>query len=178
MRVLDTTLSFYRNVSTKHCIAKGPEICSLLNNWSVCSSSLSLIKRTFCSPLTSAKTSFRELGKKKKNNLSNVVSYHRCLSQIYWRLSHFKKWFHSFRPESPGDLASWKLPQEGIQPSLNHLRSWLTDFLCPLLQSPDSVGWGGYSNIYFLKWPQVILSQSKLWLWRQVCFIEMESTTV
>lgn len=66
MRVLDTTLPFYRNVSTKHCIAKWPEICSLLNNWSVCSSSLSLIKRTFCSTLTSAKTSSRELGKKKK----------------------------------------------------------------------------------------------------------------
>lgn len=110
--VLEASLSFLRNALTEDFVPKGLKYAHYWITGQFVHPDLLLLKRTVCSPLTSAETSPRELGQKPAS--PNAVSYHRFLSQSYWEMWTFPLWKMGFIPSGPGNLAPWKLPQEGV----------------------------------------------------------------
>ena len=109
--ILETALFFLRNASTKDFVPKGLKYAHYWINGQFVHSDLLLLKRTVCSPLTSAEASPREQGRKPAS--PNEVSYHRFLSQRHLEFPTLENGFHSLRLEN-SVLASWKLPREGV----------------------------------------------------------------
>ena len=109
--ILGTALVFLRNALTKDFVPKGLKYARYWINGQFVHSDLLLLKRTVCSPLTSAETSPREQGRKPAS--PNEVSYHRFLSQRHPDFPTLENGFHSLRLEN-SVLASRKLPQEGV----------------------------------------------------------------
>lgn len=118
---------FYKLHSQKHfywrLCAEGPGICSLLNNWLVYSSVFALIKRKFCSLLTSVEIRRRELGQKLASQMQFLIIGFQA--RVTERLGpyHFGKFFISSSQKAQGISSPKSHHGKGLRLSLNHLRS-------------------------------------------------------
>lgn len=161
---MEITVPSLSNVSSQSIVPKDLKYTHYLMSGQFVRPNSLFLKRTLCSPFTSAEISPGELGQKPAS--SSVVSYHRFLSQssqVTWTSPLLKMVsFPQARKHQeilPPESYLWRVFQsspESPKKLVNKQISWVY----PWSFRFNWLRWG-LQNI-FLKCPQVILSQSKL----------------